>query len=264
MSELERAAPLTKVSRRKTYLFWGPGGSGKTTLAAKHPGKRKLWLDIDDKLGEMENFTDEERSKITVWTPGVAIGADTIQVVQVDPKRANVYTGTMIASEPKGYKKIVDITNELLQSAADEKFEWDCVILDTLTRTMDHLEYLTMYAHKTSLMQETLYGVTKRNIKEYLTNLFRLPCDVIVCAHEKHVEKRDKTTNTVIESFTRPLVVGTIATELVNMVTEAYYFQGSRSNGKWYIQTQTDRTITARTAKKLDREQEILPERIFG
>ena len=68
MSELDNIGLRSvEAGGTRSYLFYGPAGSGKTTLAAMHPGKRKLWLDVDQKLHEMEVLPNRE--SIKVWAP---------------------------------------------------------------------------------------------------------------------------------------------------------------------------------------------------
>lgn len=270
MSLLETAQALKQHAEQshKSYLAYGPPGSGKTTFFTKHPGKHKLWLDIDEKLGELENIHKEDLSTITVWEPNETLGATSIQIVQVDPSRKNPYAGTKITEKPRGYQKIVDITNELLAlgysaSRGEKPFPYDLLVVDSLTRIMAHLEYLVMFQHGTSNMTETLYGVVKRNITEWLFGFLNLPCDRVVIAHDKHVEKRDKD-GAIMQSFTRPLITGSMANDIVSYFSEAYYFLGRQGDNKWRIQTMTDRMLPARTSKKLEFEQELDPKVIFG
>lgn len=272
MGELTNAQPLAEIRGPKSYLFYGPGGSGKTYLATKHPGKKKLFLDIDQRLHELlALMTPEEVSRIEVWTPGVTLGSPNIQIVEADPRRKDIYQGTKIASEPQGYKKTVAVLNELLDLAYKSKkgeAEWpyDCVVLDSLTRLVDHLIYLVLYKAGAVQMTQTLFGVEGRNLKELITGFLQLPCDRILIAHDIHIEKRDEDTGALIYERIRPHVFGSDAlrNELNTLFSETYYFLGRQRDGKYLIQTATDRLAPARTAKKLDFEQIVDPVKIFA
>src|SRR6185369_6554291 len=94
MPELENAKPLevNKVGF-KSYLYWGPPGTGKSTLAMKHPGM-KFVIDADDKLNEMENLNECDRVNSLVWSHHEPLGsAAGITWSVIDPTRKNVYKG---------------------------------------------------------------------------------------------------------------------------------------------------------------------------
>lgn len=269
MSLADSAVPLVEAAQKRpvSRLYYGPGGSGKTLLATKHPGKRKLWLDVDEKLHELlEMITPEERSSITVWTPGEVLAASQIQIARVDPQRKNIYAtgpGNLIQERPKGYQKIVDVTNELLKlgyaaKKGEAEFPYDLIVADSASRISDHLIPLIMYEHKVSSMNQTLYDVFKRNFKDWLAGFLNLPCDRILIAHDHIWERVDKDTNEVVETRIRPGIVGTMRDELVTYFTEVYYFKGRGFDKKYKIQTFTSRDTVARTGHKNLADEQIL------
>lgn len=270
MSELASAQPLTDVRGPKSYLFYGPGGSGKTQLATQHPGKKKFFIDVDERLHELV-LSAQVKASITRWVPAVPLGATQVQIVEVDPTRRDVYKGTQIKERPQGYDKTVAVINELLFlhyqcKKTGEAFPFDCVILDSLTRLVDHLIYLVMYQHRVTNMTQTLFGVEGRNLKEAIMGFLQLPCDRILIAHSAHIEKRDDQSGALIYERIRPHVFGSDAlrNELNTYFSEVYYFLGRQRNGKYIIQTATDRLAPARTAKGLEFEQEIDANKIFA
>lgn len=266
MSELDKAQPLTvNAMGHKSYLFYGPPGTGKTTLAVKHPGRKKFYLDIDDKLQEMENFSDGDRSRVTRWSHGELLGsADGITFAAVDPRRADPYKGfDHAAKKPLGYDRQRVVTNELLRLVADGKFDYDCVIWDSLTRTSDHLVALVMAHHGATSMTETLWGVVSSNLNQYIQAFLRLPCDRIIIAHDKHQVKRNRE-GQILEETTRPMVVGQMANSLPQLFSEVYYFTGRDRGGVYNIQTAADRTLPARTTKGLKFETPCDPALIFA
>lgn len=266
MSELERAQSLTDAvaSSTKSFLFYGPPGTWKTTLAVKHPGKRKIYLDVDEKLGEMEHLTAEERAAITVWMPGESLIPGEVMVSNIDRTRKNVEMGAKIQNKPMGYQRTVNAVNELLALARKGEFPYDCAILDSMTRLMDHLELLVLFQHNSTILNETLYGVIKANIKSFISGFLRLPCDRILITHDKHRTKRDKEGN-ILEETIRPNATGSISEELMGYFSEGYYFLGSNDKGKtWKVQTGADSLKPARTTKPLAYEQVIDPIKIFG
>jgi len=270
MSELERATTLGVITGSRSFLFYGPGGSGKTSLAVKHPGKKKIYADIDERLHELQ-LTKEERDAITVWRPDVTLGNPQIQIVSIDPTRKNVYAGTQITEEPKGYKRTVTFLNELITLSYEcrkknDPFPFDCAIIDSLTRLVDHCIYAVMYQHKATNMTQTLYGVEGRNLKELIFGFLLLPCDKILIAHSVHNEKRDEESGAIIWERIRPNVQGSNALreELQTYFSEVYHFLGRKPNGKYLIQTATDRLAPARTTRALTFEQEIDPKIIFA
>lgn len=266
MGELDKAKSLTSATAEgtKSYVFYGPPGTWKTTLAVHHPGKHKIYLDIDEKLSEMEHLTPAQREAITVWQPKESLVPDGVMISNIDRTRRDVTAGAKITTRPMGYTRTVNAVNELLQLAKKGQFPYDCAILDSLTRLMDHLELLVLFQHDATILNETLYGVIKQNIKSFISGFLRLPCDRIMITHDKHRVKRDKEGN-IIEETIRPNATGSISEELMGYFSEGYYFLGSNDKGKtWKIQTGADILKPARTTKPLDYEQKIDPVKIFG
>lgn len=266
MGELDKAQSLTTAAStgNKSYLFYGPPGTYKTTLAVKHPGKNKIYLDIDNKLHEMEFLTAEERAAITVWTPNESLIPGQVMVSNVDRERKNVTIGAKIQKKPLGYQKTVDIINELLKMAYEGKFPYDCAVLDSVTHLENHLEYLVLFQHDVTQLNQTLYGVVRRNNIDLLTGFLRLPCDRIVITHDRHRTKRDKQGD-IIEETIRPNVLGALTEEMMSYFSEGYYFLGSNDQGKtWRVQTGGDALKPARTTKThLKYEQVIDPSIIY-
>src|SRR5689334_5473206 len=147
MPPLSDAKPLVQSMKEgsKSSLYYGPPGTWKTTLATKHPG-RLFWIDVDEKIHEMEHLPVEDRERITVWQPGESLVPGEVMIANIDRTRKNVAAGTKIPYPPRGYRKVVEVLNELLKLAKDaspeKPFPYDCVVLDSLTRLMNHLEYL--------------------------------------------------------------------------------------------------------------------------
>lgn len=257
MSELETVTAAIDDRahyRGRSYLFYGPPGSGKTTLAANHPGKRKLWLDMDQKLQEMEELPN--RGSVMHWAPNEPLGnPDKIEIPwSPDPK--NVQAGTIPAKKPLGYERLVAVTNELLKQArSNDGLQYDCVVLDTLTSVGDHWSRLLMYTHRVSFMTERLWGIYLAGMMEYLNGFLNLPCDRIVICHEKRRTDEDTKQDVI-----RPSVAGQMGDNLVRFFTEAYWLSGRERSGKYKLQTVTANGAAARTSRKLDPETLAGPE----
>lgn len=261
-SELSKVAPIGDAPKHKSYLFWGPPATGKTTLATKHPG-RKLFLDMDQKLAEMENLSPSAKESISVWQPNVSL-TNEIMLLTVDASGKNVSANfDPKQPRPEGYDRLRHITNELLR-----KCEYDAVVLDTLTRTSQHIIALVMHEHKVTSMTEKLWGVVGTNLLNYLLGFLQLPCTRIIVAHEQHKKIYDRTREVVLEELIRPMVVGQMANYIHQHFSEVYYFLGrnltSKTDSNYYIQTGSDRLKSARTTKNLLFEQPIDSEVIFG
>jgi AAA domain len=247
VSELELVTAIPAQSTGRSYLFYGPAGSGKTTLAAEHPAKRKLWLDVDQKLHEMENLPGRDR--ISVWSPHEPLGNPERIEIPWSPDPKNVQAGQIPTKKPQGYERLVAVTNELLKSARTDGLDYDCVVLDTLTAVGDHWQRLLMYTHRVSFMTERLWGIYLAGMMEYLNGFLTLPCDRIVLAHEKR--RTDEDTK---QDIIRPSVAGQMGDNLVRFFTEAYWLTGRERSGKYKLQTVTANGAAARTSRNLEPE----------
>lgn len=245
MSELASVVPVTQADGTKSYLFYGAPGSGKTTLAAQHPARKKLFLDMDQKLGEIENLPGKEY--IQVWSPHTPLGNPDKIDIPHSPDAKNVQMGMIPAKKPQGYEKLVNATNELL--AQREHFPYDLVVLDSLTAVGDHWTHLLMYTHKVSFMTERLWGIYLAGMQDYINGFLQLPCERIVIAHEKVMTDEDTKQQRI-----RPSVAGQLGDNLVRFFTEGYYIKGRDRGGIYKLQTVKDSQIAARTSRNLEAE----------
>lgn len=259
MSELDRVSAIPAKPKSKSFLIYGPPGSGKTFLMSRHPAKRKLWLDADDKISEMEVLPGKEYIK--VWAPKEPLGNPDKIEIPYSPNPSNVKEGQIPAIKPRGYEKIVAVTNELLKLARDvsqPEFPYDLVVLDTLTLTAEHWTRLLMYTHKVSFMTERLWGIYLAGLQEFINGFLQLPCDRAIICHEKR-----ESDETGMVTAIRPSVAGQLGNNLARYFTEAYYLKGRQREGVYKMQTCSDRTTVARTSKALEPEP-IADEKVFA
>lgn len=270
MAELDRARYIEKDEiGPRSFFFYGPGGSGKSSLAVEHPGKG-IYLDVDARLHELQ-LTEEQKKRIHVWTPDVPI-VEHVDVLVVDPTRRSPTIGTLVSTKPVGFQRTVDVINELLKLAYAAKkggpafpYEWAC--WDSLTKSVDHLVKLILYNHKMTQMTETLFDVEGRQLKDTVDGFMHLPCDRILIGHSAHREKRDKETGAVLWEKITPHVYGSnrMRDELPTQFSEVYFFEGyNPADKKWYFYTKNTRLATARTTRKLEYKQEVDPKVIYA
>ena len=239
--ELASVQPVANATAEPSYLYYGPPGAGKTVFAAKAPG-RKLWLDMDQKLGEIAQLPD--RDLISVWSPHSPLGNPEGIEIPFSPDPKNVNVGQIPKKKPQGYEKLVNVTNELLLT---KQLPYDVIVLDSLTAAAEHWQSLLMYTHKVSFMTERLWGIYLAGLKEYIDGFLQLPCKRIVICHDKSVVDED----TKFERI-RPSIAGQLGNNLTRYFTEAYYFLGRDRSGAYKIQTVTDSRIAARTSRGLE------------
>jgi len=224
-----------------------------------HPAKRKLWLDVDQKLDEMPALPN--RDTISVWSPNEALASGEI-IIPWSPDPKHVEKGRLRSHSPRGFDKLVKVINRLLDRASKNDLPYDLIVLDSLTAASDHWRVLCMHEHHVTFMTERLWGVYLSGMTEVLSGFLRLPCERIVIAHEKRFIDEDSKIDIV-----RPALDGQLGNNLVRSFTEAYYLAGRGSDGKYrmrtisdYVTTSIGPRLTARTSRGLEAEEICGPE----
>lgn len=199
-------------------LLIGPPGCGKTTMALTAP-KPIIVLDVDNKLHKMVNAEAKIKSgEVIQWAINEPLTSVTLtQLAKFDPKPASKVT----MARPKGYFQLAAFIDKLVetQCVIDGK-KIATVVLDSYTSMNEHLKRLLMAANETTTMTMPLYGTALTNFETINNTLLRLPCNVIIIAHEQ-VEK-DELTGRI--SY-RPLIDGSMKEKIGKDFEEVYYLE---------------------------------------
>lgn len=262
MSQLERAMSLKEAPSQRSFCFYGPAGTGKTTAMCLHPGKGFV-IDSNCKLHEMRNLDPATRDRVTIWQPSEPLVGEDIEVTQIDPKRKKPEEGALRqwAEKPKGYDEIREVTNDLIKLAYKcqkdgTPFPYNWIGHDAFTHTLRHIEYSSMARHGYNLLNQSLYEVVKRDILSYMNGWQRLgsiaKVDTIMIAHSRDYYDEDGKLQS-----RKPIITGQWRDMFFTDFTEVYFFRGGSSDGRWYVQTYNDGKADARTSAKLERIQVV-------
>src|SRR5207248_7205514 len=177
----------------------------------------------------MENLSPEVRASITCWSCDEQLGdPEKIQIPSA-PNPKDPHKGTLIEREPQGIRRTVNFLNELLALARDcrkEKkvFPYDVAVLDSLTSCSEHTIRKIMFDQRIAFMSERNWGLVTQTLLELYRGFLQLQCERIVIAHSRTYQIRDRETDTVIDEYIRPHVIGQLAENIAKDFSEVYFF----------------------------------------
>lgn len=205
------ATKVQDVKKRISLMLWGPGGVGKTSLAATAPGK-KLWLLFDPNGSSSLNYMTRESDDITVVDLSNASANIVMQGIQENPFGIEQY----------------------LKSDT-----FDTVVFDSATTYMDFcLKYAVMNTKGATEAVPTMAGYARKNsvLKQTLNNLIRITDKynkhIIIIGHEDNGQM-DELGNVIKQS---PMIGGSSNLSLLIMLSEIWYMNLSTGKRRIYFQ----------------------------
>lgn len=234
-----------------TILLYGPPGGGKTTLSATMTllGYRCIFVDADRKARTMHNLKPLiDQNKIEVREPKSALVEATLRErVLAGPKMGPIV-------QPKGYLEIVDAITELQENPPEDA--QNCVlVLDSLTRVVEHMKRLILHMQKKGHMEFAEWGFILTNLEELFISFYNLQPDIykhcIIICHDM-IEKDELLGSVKI----LPLIDGQMRQKAGSYVEEMYYcFVEVDKSGSAQFMVQTKpvgRIMHCRTSRELN------------
>lgn len=216
----------------KSYLLIGVPGIGKTTAACtcEHP---TLIIDIDCKANKMENISH------LIKSGDVVIHPVKIPLVTDSFRDRAIHPDGKIKKQPEGYLYTVDLLNRILEG--DDEFKrYNTIVLDSLTRLVEHMKRLLVYLRGQGKfgkksdgdMNWPSWGSYLSNLEELFTEVVQMDKNFICTAHEKlEVEHDDFTdTDTILGHW--PMVDGQFMKKMSGYFDECYFLTTSYTKAK--------------------------------
>lgn len=215
------------ATQKMKLLVYGQSGAGKTVLAAGAP--KPIILDFDGKVSSAASY-------YSVSSP------EKLKQISYEPL-------TEIAGKERPFRRFKKLLNELSKSAAEGKFAYETVVLDSLTLFLDALLADIMVENPgvkrvngVPALQD--YQILNIQFKDVMSQLLALPCHVIVIGHIT-----SETNQETGRIFWKPLVPGKLADRLPQIFTEVYRAYVVHQNGQqeYRCQTSSDGEYVCRT-----------------
>jgi hypothetical protein len=221
---------------RKTYLFYGEAGAGKTVLATSFPGPMYVF-DFDGKISSAAKFYENQK--------------ETLEGIEFD-------NYTQQGSKDLPYQRFVTKFNELGNLPSD-KFPYATVVLDSITSFGEALMKDEMRqnasSNRSSMNQNKVlvpnmkdYQISINAMKSNLMALLSLPCNVVIIGHVS--TDKDELTGAISKQVS--IWGKELPGWIPKMVEECYHCYAEEDKGKtkYYAQTRQGKRYVARSQLK--------------
>ena len=244
-----------------TLLIARPGG-GKTTAACS--GRKPVYLiDVDKKAREMQNLQPMIKSgDIIVHDIKSKLVAGRLSDRALNPEKP-------IKEQPEGYIEIIDLLNDIIEGEHEPSKDAKTIVLDSLTRTVEHLKRLLIYHRGKGKfgkkdegdMNWPSWGSYLSNLEELFTGVGYIEDKDFICtAHLKVDSERDPLTDVEVIHGYRALVDGQMREKLAGYFNEVYYVEREWNLKKhemsFKLRTKGSNKYDARTSLTLDEFEE--------
>lgn len=221
-------------STRRTILAYGDSGTGKTVFALSAPGPHYVF-DVDGKLSSAAAFYSADKERLS------AVEYDDYRMRNEADRPAQRFEAKLREFEKQA------------SEAGKTPFPYATVILDSFTTFTDMMLREVVLANP--MVQRTKsptahipamldYRIQNIHIKQLLSRLLALPCNVIILAHIK--TEKDELTGRIA---TMPNAPGGLAAYLPVVFEEVYrtYVEVKANKRHYMAQTQADSQFIARS-----------------
>lgn len=214
-----------------TLAIWGPPGTGKTTVVVRTAPRPLLVVDVDNKIGKMENLeVDLEDPNVIIVPIRKGLVEESLKArLKKMASVKDLTSDATIVQEPLGFAEIVDHVNAV--SGCREKGLWPTWVnregkeveiatffVDSGTRMLEHMKrFMLFYAHKGAITIPG-WGVWLAQLEELMIVSCAMQPNFIISFHEK---KDQNALTGVIETL--PSIEGQMASKIGSYFEEMYH-----------------------------------------